>query len=98
MLVVLALAEIERTARQDGCGSGMGRLEIMSAERGWNRVCGRTPRPYQLEQYGLSRKATTNSGSPASAPWTMAGGKLTHNTLSELYFSGWPAYFRMPSF
>src|SRR5450755_315229 len=98
MLVVLALAVLERTARQDGCGSGIEGLEFMSAERGWNRVCGRAPRPYQLEQYGCSRKATTHSGSPASLPWAMARGKWTHNTLSELYFSGWPAYLRMPSF
>ena len=33
---VLLFGEMERTARQDRCGSGIEGLEIMSAERGWN--------------------------------------------------------------
>ena len=70
----------------------------MSAERGWNRVCGRALRPYQLEQNGSLPNGHNPFGVPGQRPAGDDWVKLTHNTLEKLYFSGWPAYLRMPNF
>ena len=45
----------------------------MSAERGWNRVCGRAPRPYQLEQNGSFPKGHNPFGVPGQRPWRWQG-------------------------
>ena len=48
--------------------------------------------------YWAFPKGTSQFGIPGRRTMGEGRGKLTHNTLVELYFSGWQAYLRMPSF